>query len=562
MIDLYRQYIDDVTNGKIVVCDLIKRAVDRHLADIKSSDKYFFSEAHASRALAFFSLLRHTKGAAAGKRFQMQPNQAFIIACLFGWLRKDNGKRRFRKAYIEVARKNGKSELAAGVLLYCMIVDGEKGSENYSAATTRDQAKIVFKSAKTMAEYLKKDSQNIAKSLKIWQHSITYEALDGTIQALSADASTLDGLNPHSAVIDEYHEHRNSNVLGVIQTGTGSREQPLVFVITTAGFNLASPCYTEERKVAIDVLNGHKKEDTLFTMIFTLDDGDQWDNPDVWIKANPNLGITPNIEYMEAALKEAKNKGGRYITQFLTKNLNVWTDAPEVWIPDDDWRKNDGKIDIESLKGRLCFGGLDLASVEDITSLCLFFPAESENERHVFLWYNWLPEDTVNRRSNKVNYPLWADQGHIRTTPGNVTDYEYILSEILDAKDMYQLHSVQIDRWNSLDVRVKLTEAGVQVDGFGQGFGSMSTPTKEFQRLILEGRCNTGADPVARWSVSNVVIDTSPAGDIKINKSKASEKVDPMTAAVMAVGGWLAWKSEEKPITSYLLDDEVQSAYL
>lgn len=557
MIDGLHRYIESVQSGTVPTCEQVQQSVARHLADLEKGDEFpfYFSEKHATAAVNFFRILKHTKGTYAGKPFYLQDSQVFILSVLFGWRRKSDNCRRFRKGYIEVARKNGKSELAAGILLYCLIMDEEMVGENYSAATTRDQAKIVFKSAKIMAQYLRKDSKQMARDIEILAHSILYKPTGGHIQALSADAGTLDGLNPQCAVIDEYHEHKNSDVLQVIQTGMGSRSQPLVVVITTAGFNQASPCYTEERKVATDVLAGRIEENTLFAIIYTVDDGDKWDDPDVWVKSNPHLGVTPTIDYMEAALKEAKNKGGRYITQFLTKNLNVWTDAPDVWIPDDNWRLNEIPFDVESLDGQMCYGGLDLASVSDLTSLCLFFPTAGPDGRHVLLWYNWLPEETVEKRSGKVNYPLWVDKGWISTTAGNAADYDQIRHDIVEAASKYQIHSVQYDRWNSTDLIPRLSDEGLDMQPFGQGYGSMSTPSKYFEKLILKGECTTGGNPVARWANGNVVIDTNPAGDIKPNKSKASEKIDPIVSAIMAVGGWLI-HTNERGQSSYLFEDD------
>lgn len=558
MLEGYKRYIDGIKSGSIVACAYVRQAVERHLSDLGKDDDFpfYFSEDHAAKAVGFFRMLRHTKGEAAGKNFNLLDSQVFILAVLFGWRRRDNGKRRFRKAYIEVARKNGKSEIAAGVLLYCLLMDGEMVAENYSAATTRDQAKIVFKSAKIMAEYLRKDSKALAADIQILAHSIVYKPTGGHIQALSADAGTLDGLNPHGAVVDEYHEHKNNDVLGVIQTGTGSRSQPLIVVITTAGFNQASPCYTEERKVAVDVLAGRMVEDTLFAVVYTIDEGDEWDDPEVWIKSNPHMGVTPTLEYMEAALKEAKNKGGRYITQFLTKNLNVWTDAPEVWIPDESWRKNEVEFDVAALAGRTCYGGLDLASVSDITSLCLFFHDAGPDGRHVLLWRNWLPEETVKKRSGKVNYPLWVQQGWITTTEGESADYDFIRQDMVNFCSSFTVQSVHFDRWNSSDIIPRLVDEGLNMQPFGQGFGSMSTPSKYFEKLILDAKCATGKDPVARWANGNVVIDTNPAGDIKPNKSRASEKVDPIFSAIMAVAAWLIHINEREQ-KSYLFEEDI-----
>lgn len=556
MMELDR-YIQGVMSGKTVVCSYVRKAVERHLSDLEKADgPYVFSMEQAERAVKFFRVLRHTKGEHGGKRFGLLDSQIFILAVLFGWRRKSDGKRRFRKAYIEMARKNGKSELAAGILLYLLIADGEQVGENYSAATTRDQARIVFKSAKIMAEYLRKDSENMARDLQILAHSIYYRPTGGHIQALSAEAGTLDGLNPHGAVVDEYHEHKTNDVLGVIQTGTGSRAQPLIVVITTAGFNQASPCYTEERKVAVEVLEGTTVEETLFSIVFTIDEGDEWDNPEVWVKSNPHLGVTPSVAYMEAALKEAQNKGGRYITHFLTKNLNVWTDAPEVWIPDEDWRRNDVEFDLDGLVGKECYGGLDLASVSDIASLCLLFPGAGPDGQHVFLWKNWLPSETVEKRSGRVNYALWAQGRFLETTPGNVTDYDYIRIAMRECAEAYQIKKVFYDRYNSHDIIPRLVDDGLPMEPLGQGFLSMSTPSKEFERMVLAGECAFGGDPVARWCNGNVVLSRDASGNIKPDKGKSSEKIDCIVAAIMAVGAYLNALSDRVG-NSYLFEEDL-----
>jgi phage terminase large subunit-like protein len=557
MLEACDRYIKGVMSGEVVACSFVKKAVQRHVADLEKKDwPYVFDVGMAKLAVGFFKLLRHTKGEHGGKHFGLLDSQVFILSVLFGWRRKADNKRRFRKAYIEMARKNGKSELAAGILLYLLIMDSEQVGENYSAATTRDQARIVFKSAKIMAEYLRKDHEGMARDIQILAHSIVYRPTGGHIQALSAEADTLDGLNPHGAVVDEYHEHKTNDVLGVIQTGTGSRAQPLIVVITTAGFNQAGPCYTEERKVAVEVLEGTTFEETLFAIVFTIDEGDGWDDPEVWAKANPHLGVTPLVQYMESALKEAKNKGGRYITHFMTKNLNVWTDAPEVWIPDENWRTNDVKFDLESLEGRFCFGGLDLASVSDITSLCLLFPGAGPDGRNVFLWRNWLPSETVEKRSGRVNYGLWEQQEWLDTTPGNVTDYDYIRIVMREQMERFNIHTIFYDRYNSHDIIPRLLDDGLPMQPFGQGFLSMSTPSKEFERMVLSSECAFGGNPVARWSNGNVVLSRDASGNIKPDKGKSSEKIDPIVSAVMAVGAWLTHRGSRVG-ASYLFEDDL-----
>ena len=559
-----QKYIDDVRTGKLLSCKHVKNAVSRHLADLDRGDEfpYYYDEHAADVAIDFIKMLRHTKGEWGGNPFSLLPSQHFILCVIFGWRRKSDDLRRFRKTYIEMARKNGKSELAAAILLYCLIMDGEEGAECYSAATTKDQAKIVFKAAKKMAQYLKKDSPQLNAAIENMTHSVMYKPTGGFCQAVASDADTLDGLNPHCVIIDEYHAHSarmEKDVLGVMATGMGGRAQPLMIVITTAGFNQSSPCYTEERKVAVDVLAGDMEEDTLFAIIYTIDEEDEehWDDPAVWTKPNPHLGRTPRMDFMEAALKEAKNKGQRYITQFLTKNLNLWTDAPEVWISGDTWRQCMGDIDLETLKGRECMGGLDLASVSDLCSLCLFFPWAGPDDRHVVLWWSWVPEGTIPKRSGKVNYPLWVSDKWITATPGNSIEFAWIKKDILALAELYDIQLIHFDRHLSYDIIPQLVDEGLEMLPFGQGFVSMSTPSKYWEALLGDTKCLLGTNPVAKWANGNVVIDMNPAGDIKPNKDKSHEKIDHIVAAIMAVGGFL-YVENERGQGTYLAEDDTE----
>lgn len=564
--ELFHKYIEQVTTGSVLTCDLVKKAVNRHLSDLKRQGTadfpYFFSEYEATKVISFFSLLRHTKGKFGKMHFQLQPNQAFLLGCLFGWRKISDKSRRFTKAYVEVARKNGKSEMGAGIELYTLLCEGEEGAEVYSAATTRDQAQIVFEAAKKMAKMIMNDDPGfLGKHLACFAHSINFAYAGGFIKAVSADAGTLDGLNPHCGIIDEYHAHKTSDVLNIIKTGMGSRVQPLLFIITTAGLDKRSPCFVEERKIAIDVLSGTIDQENLFTIIYTLDEGDDWMDPAVWIKSNPNLGVTPNMDYMISAATEAQNYGGRYITQFLTKNLNVWVDAPKTWIGSDVWDKNGGKVSKEALKGRRCFGGLDLASVSDTASFELFFPAEKPGKKHIVLSYFFLPEAAL-IKDNRRQFEEWGRQGHVIITPGNTTDYDYIETVVRECADLFLLVSVQIDRYNSSQLRVNLAKnEAVPVQPFGQGFLSMSTPSKEWEKMLRNEEVNHGDHPVLAWMNKNVAIDTDPAENIKPNKDKSGDKIDGIVAVIMAIGGWLTWLADPKahrPKGSYLLSEKTE----
>jgi len=538
-LNLAEQYIHDVSKGKVVVCEQIRLTVQRHLNDLEAgADRgLYFDEKEASRVLRIISAFRHTKGAYAGKRFAMQPFQAFLIWCLFGWKRKDTGKRRFTKAYVEIARKNGKTELAAVIALYMLLFDGEQGAEVYTAATKRDQARICFDACKIMSKHAKRDSKIINKTLGIHKHNIHVLSTSSKLEPLGADADTLDGLSPSCAIVDEYHAHKDNEVLKVLETGMGAREQPLLFVITTAGFNMQGPCY-QYRKVCEDIVSGRIEDDSTFAMVFTLDDDDDWKDSATWVKSNPNIGQTPSTEYMETAFRRAVNEGAAAEIQFKTKNLNFWTTVSETWISDDDWMACTGSVDKKELRGRTCYGGLDLASNRDICALSLYFPADHPDDPGKVLNWYWIPADNAAKRSrnDRVPYIDWIDKGYIEATDGNVTDYNYIKARILDLMTDYNIRTIAYDRHNASQLVIELTDEGVKMEPFGQGFTSMNAPTRELERLILSQLIEHGGDPVLRWMASNVQIKMNAAGDIKIDKGKSREKVDGMVSLAMALG--------------------------
>jgi phage terminase large subunit-like protein len=515
----------------------VKLAVKRHLKDVTRKDIYY-DAARADLAMKVIGMLRHTKGEYSNRLFQITPFQEFIIRSIFGWFVKKTGRRRYRKAYIEIARKNGKTELAAAIAILTAYFDNEEGAEVYFAATKRDQAKIGFEAVGDMIKRLQKDSPAVKSSIKIFRNAINkVKGVPAKIEPLSADYDTLDGTSPSCAIIDEYHAHPNDKLLKVIETGMGARINPLLFIITTAGFNKESACY-RMRGVCISVLRGQKKDDALFSLIFSLDEKDDWNDQKLWIKANPNLGLTPYLDYMQTMHKSAVNEGHSAEIQFRTKNLNQWTNVRETWVKDADWQKCKGEVNPEALKGRKCFAALDLATTLDICSLCLVFPPESEGEKTAYLWCNWCPEDTAADRSKSdaIDYLQYARDGYLTLTPGNVTDYEYIKHKIRELAQIYDIHTIAYDRWNSSQLVIDLTEDGLKLEPFGQGFSSMSAPTKEFERMILRREIAHGGNPLARWFLSNVQIKSDPAGNVKPDKASSREKIDGIVAAIMATG--------------------------
>jgi phage terminase large subunit-like protein len=535
---IVNKYIEDVTSGKLVACEFVKLAIQRHLNDLERDDIYFDEDA-AIHFLKFSALCKYTKGQLAKEKrnIEFTPQQVFRYWCLFGWKR-SNGTRRYRRAYFEVARKNGKSEEAAVVSLYLTIFDKEEGAEVYCAATTMGQARMVHDAAMVMARKIKNDSPRLDALINLTGGgrtggNISIIETNSKCEPLPANDDKLDGLNPHGGIIDEYHAHKTSDLLEVIQTGMGSRVQPILFIITTAGFEKQYPCYSEERKLAVEVLRGIKTDDSLFTVIYTLDEGDDWKDENVWVKANPNIGITPTFEYMREQCDQAINKGVSKEVQFKTKNLNVWTDSSMAFISDDVWKKCG--TELPDLKGRYCYGGLDLAAVSDMNAFVLIFPPIKENEPTWIMPFFWIPKNTIERKNEIGNFRQWKRDGFIREAGEDVINQKIIIKDILEISKDYDIKSFAFDRFLAYNGIIQdLQDAGLTGFEFGQGFRSMSQPTKEFEGLVLGG--NIGG---------NVEISVDPADNIKMDKKKSREKIDGMVAAVMALGCMSAFEEED-----------------
>jgi phage terminase large subunit-like protein len=529
------KFIEDVVSGNLILGNYARLAVQRHLNDLKNKKwDYIYSEVHANRAFGFISALRHTKGEYAGQRFNIQPFQEFFIKVLFGWQRKEGG-RRFRKAYLEIARKNGKTELAAAIAVYCFLCDNETGAEVYTAATTRDQARIAFDTAKVFLKNLKNDSKTFNKLVNVLKYNCNVPTTNSKFESVSSDADTLDGLNPSFCCIDEFHAHKNSDVINVMETGMGSRIQPLLLITTTAGFNRESPCYLY-RKVMIDILEKRKVDESVFPLLFCLDEGDDWQDKKNWTKSNPNLGVTPYISYMDDQFQKALNEGAAKQIQFMTKNLNVWTTTSSVWISNSYIEATRLKLDDDVLYNKKCFAGLDLASTRDIAALVLCFPVQQGIDKPHIKSYFFCPEDNVRERSlsDGVNYIQWAQDGDIVMTDGNVTDYDFIKAKVIELTAKYKIECIAFDRWNASQLVIQLTNDGATMKPFGQGFISMSAPTKEVEKMFLSSEITHDGNPVMEWMMSNVMLRFDPAGNIKIDKAKSTEKVDGPVAMVMA----------------------------
>ena len=492
-----------------------------------------YDKKKADRAVTFIENLCHTKGKWAGTRFWLLPWQEQLIRDIFGIVKAD-GNRQFRTAFVEICKKVGKSELAAAIALYLLYADNEPSAEVYGAAADRQQASIVFDVAKQMVEMspaLMKRSKLMAATKRIVNYGNA-----GYYQVLSAEVGGKHGFSVSGLVFDEIHTQPNRQLYDVLTKGSSdARQNPLHFIITTAGNDRHSIAFELHTK-AVDILEGRRVDPTFYPVVYGLKDDEDWEDEANWYKVNPSLGYTVDIERLRDAYREAKQNPADEIT-FKWLRMNMWVSSTTAWIPDAIYMRGNEPIDMDALEGRDCYAGLDLSSTGDITALVLMFPPRDMDEKYIVLPFFWVPEDTIPRRvkANSVPYDVWEKQGHILATEGNVIHYDFIEKFIYDLAEKYHILEIAVDRWNATQMIQNLEGEGFTIVPFGQGFSSMSAPTKEFYRLLMEGQIIHGGHPVLRWMAGNVVIDTDPAGNIKVTKAKSKEKIDGIVAAIMAL---------------------------
>lgn len=514
-----------------------------------------YNKSAADYAVMFIENLCHIKGTWAGKPFELIDWQEQIIRDLFGTL-KPNGYRQFNTAYIEIPKKQGKSELAAAVALLLTCGDGEERAEVYGCAADRQQAAIVFDVAADMVRMC----PALSKRVKILasQKRLIYTPTNSFYQVLSAEAYSKHGFNIHGVVFDELHTQPNRKLFDVMTKGSGdARMQPLYFLITTAGTDTHSICYETHQK-AKDIIEGRKIDPTFYPVIYGADESDDWTDPKVWKKANPSLDITVGIDKVKAACESAKQNPGEE-NAFRQLRLNQWVKQAVRWMPMEKWDNCAFAVDENELEGRVCYGGLDLSSTTDITAFVLVFPPSlggaasvprlgdgfatsccpplDEDDKYIILPYFWIPEDNLTLRVNRdhVPYDVWERQGYLQTTEGNVVHYGFIEQFIERLGERFNIREIAFDRWGAVQMVQNLEGMGFTVVPFGQGFKDMSPPTKELMKLVLEQKIAHGGHPVLRWNMDNIYIRTDPAGNIKADKEKSTEKIDGAIATIMAL---------------------------
>ena len=491
---------------------------------------YRFDERAATVAERFFErMLVHIEGPMVDQPFRLEPWQRTLVRELFGWKQAD-GTRRYRKLYLEVPRGNGKSTFAAGLALLLLAVDGEKSAKVYSAAAEKGQAAIVFETAEKMVAA----SPLLSKRIKAYRNrTMTYEDTGSKYIVLSADAYSKHGLNPHGIVFDELHAQPNRELYDVLNTAMGKRRQPLMIMITTAGYDRNSVCW-EQHEYARKVKEGIVDDPTFLTAIWAADKDDDWTSPDTWRQANPNYGVSVRDDFLRQECATAIASPA-YQNTFRRLYLNQWTQQESRWLDMSRW--DACNTHLPDLTGRACYGGLDLASTTDIAAFVLAFPALDDGEPLSLLPWFWIPEDNMRERSlrDRVPYDAWVRDGLVFATPGNVIDYGRIEAHIAALAEQYDIREIAFDRWGATQITQNLTGAGLTMLQMGQGYASMTAPTKEMNRLVMSKGLAHGGHPVLRWMADNVTVEQDAAGNVKPSKAKSREKIDGIVAAIMAL---------------------------
>lgn len=530
-----KEYMRGVLDGSVPACSFVKQAVQRQLNDLRrwgpEGGDYYFDEKEASRPCWFIENLTHTKGELAGRAIHLEPWQCFLLTTLFGWKAKA-GNRRFRSAYVEVGRGNGKSTLLSGIGLFCLCADHEPGAEVYSFATTREQAKIVFGDAQTMARGNRALQE--AYGLEVTAHALYVPATNSTFQAKSAEGSTLDGLNTHLAIIDELHAHKKRDVFDVVETSLGKRRNSLMVSITTAGVDRTGICY-EQRTLVTKILSGSLQDESYFGVIYTLDPDDDWKSDEALAKANPNWGVSVRPEVIRAlqakaiATPSAENN-------FKTKHLDVWCNADVGWMDMKAWDAcADESLDESDFDGEPCWLGLDLASTSDMTAKVKIFQRKIDGASHYYLFGDyWLPRTAIERGVNS-QYQGWEYLGYLHVCEGPVTDFAEIRDSILEDCGRYSVQSVAYDPFQAVQLSKELSDDGVPMVLCKQTVANLSDPMKQFQALVLDHRLHFNGDPVLTWMVSNVVCHVDVKENIYPRKDAPENKIDGVVAGIMAL---------------------------
>ena len=551
-------YMQAVASAAAPACKWARLAVQRQLDDLARAPSadwpWVFDKERAERPCHFIELLPHIKGkwAKEGRNIHLEGWQAFIITTIFGWVHRDTGLRRFREAYIEVPRKNAKSTISSGIALYMLAADGEQGADVYSAATTRDQARIVFDDAKAMAQ--RSPGLRDYCGVAILQHALTVAATASRFAPLAAEGSTLDGLNVHFAVIDELHAHKTRAVYDVIDTARGAREQAMLWIITTAGTDRSGICH-ERRTHVTKVLENVLPDPSLFGIIYTLDDDDDPFDRRNWAKANPNWGISVLPDDMEAAARKAEAMPSA-LNNFLTKRLNVWVSGESPWMDMRTWDKcGDATLrDLTTYHGAKAWIGLDLAQKKDFAALCIVFQREDQWAVCTRLYLNEL----AIQESGNAHLSGWARQGYVHVTDGDLTDFDVVAEHLRQFCRDFDVQEVAFDPALSMYFAGKLIEEGLPLVEIAQRAMFFTQPLLQVENMVLEGTLRHDANPVMTWMVSNLVVKVSKFNELRApTKERPENKIDGPIAMLMALGRALASAKDTGDMDSFFTQPAV-----
>lgn len=523
----YKEYAEQVINGDIIACEYVKLACKKYL---EFFDKYEFRADKVDKVVNFISKLKHFTGKHNGKPFNLLPYQYWIIANIFGFYYPNTNKRVINYIYIELARKQGKTALAAAIVLYMLIADGENGSECELVANSTKQAKICFDISSNFLQSI--DSKG--KYFKRYRDKIKFDKTKSFLQVLSSDAGGNDGYNSYCFVLDECHEQKDSKLWDVMVSSQGMRDNSLAMIITTAGFNKFGFCYSY-RQTCIDILHGVKEDDSQFTAIYTIDDGDDWRDKDNWVKANPSLGHTVSYDYLQQQVNKAVNNVSLEVGT-RTKNFNQWVSSSDIWLSNDLLLKNTEKVDLSTFKECTAYIGIDLAAVSDLTAVSVMIPF---NDKFYFKTFYYLPQSALKDNANAELYKDWKRKGYLTITDGNVTDYDYVLKDILSiSKDVY-VDKIAYDSYNATQFAINATSEGLPLEPFSQALWHFNKPTKEFERLIKSGKVIIDNNEITRWCFSNVYLKSDYNENVKPVKVETMNKIDGVISMIEALGIYL-----------------------
>lgn len=537
------QYAVDVDNGDILAGKYVRKACRRFLDDLKHGPDrgLVFDTDKAQDVLDFYDYVPHIKGEWAGQSIVPSPWETLILINLYGWVWAATGLRRFRSAYIEVARKNGKSTFVAPLGLYMTKWDGEPGAEVYSAATSRDQARIVFDTARDMVR-----NSKLRNHIQAFTHSVCHESSSSAFKPLASDSDTLEGKNTHLAIIDELHAHKTRRVYDVLELSCAARSQSLILVITTAGEDLTGICY-EVRDYLTKVLDKVFDDDTCFGIIYAIDDPKNWTDENVWIQANPNLGICPKLDDMRRLCQKAQQSPSA-ASEFKRKRLGVWGVGASVYFNMEEWQQCPYLADENVLKTLPCFLGIDLSSKRDITALIGLFP--QPDRRYQLKGRFWLPEAVIDPKKSGKSYHIqklyaaWAEQGWLTLTPGQIIDYEFIKRDVLDWCQTYDVHQVAYDPWGATQLATQLQELGIPMVEVQQSVKNFSESMKEEDAVIIDHRLAHEHSPAMAWMWSNVLARVDKNDNVFPQKANDESKIDGPVASFTAMNRALVFQDE------------------